>query len=108
MPKPSKKKQNPLSSLIFGKKTQNSGKGPKLSAVGAVEELFEEGSAMLAERYVCHRNTSKDNVSTLKITRGQDLNLSLVLYCLAVGISATSVFRFTFQFSLADMPDQIE
>ncbi|KAG5525413.1 hypothetical protein RHGRI_031915 [Rhododendron griersonianum] len=50
LPKPSKKKQNPLSSLIFGKKTQNSGKGPKLSAVGAVEELFEEGSAMLAER----------------------------------------------------------
>ncbi|KAF7127898.1 hypothetical protein RHSIM_Rhsim11G0092400 [Rhododendron simsii] len=50
LPPPSKKKQNPLSSLIFGKKTQNSGKGPKLSAVGAVEELFEEGSAMLAER----------------------------------------------------------
>lgn len=24
----------------------------KLSAVGVVEELFEEGSAMLAERYV--------------------------------------------------------
>jgi len=50
LPPPSKKKQNPLASLIFGKKTQNSGKGTKLSAVGAVEELFEEGSAMLAER----------------------------------------------------------
>ncbi|KAL3814654.1 hypothetical protein ACJIZ3_015922 [Penstemon smallii] len=46
-----KKKQNLLSSLIFGKRSQNSTKGTnKLSAVGVVEELFEEGSAMLAER----------------------------------------------------------
>ncbi|KAK4476719.1 hypothetical protein RD792_015879 [Penstemon davidsonii] len=46
-----KKKQNLLSSLIFGKRSQNSTKGTnKLSSVGVVEELFEEGSAMLAER----------------------------------------------------------
>lgn len=44
----------------------------------------------------------------LRLPVVEDSNLSLVLYCLAVGISATSVFRFTFQFSLADMPDQIE
>ncbi|XP_042002281.1 probable protein phosphatase 2C 5 [Salvia splendens] len=48
---PPKKKQNLLYSLIFGKKFQNSSKGAnKLSAVGVVEELFEEGSAMLADR----------------------------------------------------------
>ncbi|KAI5398610.1 hypothetical protein KIW84_064106 [Lathyrus oleraceus] len=47
-----RKKPNMLSSLLFGKKSQNStNKGTnKLSAVGAVEELFEEGSAMLTER----------------------------------------------------------
>lgn len=47
------KKQTLLNSLFFGKRSQNSmNKGSsKLSAVGVVEELFEEGSAMLAERY---------------------------------------------------------
>ncbi|KAK2403153.1 hypothetical protein P8452_09257 [Trifolium repens] len=47
-----RKKQNMLSSLLFGKKSPNStNKGTnKLSAVGVVEELFEEGSAMLTER----------------------------------------------------------
>ncbi|KAH6819055.1 Protein phosphatase 2C family protein [Perilla frutescens var. frutescens] len=46
-----RKKQNLLYSLIFGKKSHTSSKGAnKLSAVGVVEELFEEGSAMLAER----------------------------------------------------------
>ena len=47
-----KRKQNSLTSLIFGRKSLNStSKGTnKMSAVGAVEELFEEGSAMLAER----------------------------------------------------------
>lgn len=43
-----RKKHNVLGSL-FGKRSQNSS-SKKLSAVGAVEELFEEGSAMLAER----------------------------------------------------------
>ncbi|KAL1549766.1 putative protein phosphatase 2C 5 [Salvia divinorum] len=48
---PPGKKQNLLYSLIFGKGSQNSSKGAnKLSGVGVVEELFEEGSAMLAER----------------------------------------------------------
>ena len=48
------KKQNLLSSLIFGKKSQTSANKAtnKLSAVGVVEELFEEGSAMLTERYI--------------------------------------------------------
>ncbi|KAJ0940758.1 hypothetical protein HanRHA438_Chr02g0086981 [Helianthus annuus] len=48
-----KKKQNRLTSLIPGKRFHTSlNKGPsKLSSVGTVEELFEEGSAMLAERY---------------------------------------------------------
>ncbi|KAK4491365.1 hypothetical protein RD792_002104 [Penstemon davidsonii] len=51
LPRTPKKKQNLLASLIFGKGSQNSTKGTnKLSAVGVVEELFEEGSAMLAER----------------------------------------------------------
>lgn len=51
LPPSPKKKQNLLTSLMFGIRRQNSGKGPnRLSAVGAVEELFEEGSAMLAER----------------------------------------------------------
>ncbi|WCJ43003.1 Protein phosphatase 2C family protein [Euphorbia peplus] len=47
-----RKKQNVLTSLLFGKKSLNSVTKAtnKLSAVGVVEELFEEGSAMLAER----------------------------------------------------------
>lgn len=53
LPPTPRKKQNLLSSLIFGKRYQNPTKGTnRLSAVGAVEELFEEGSAMLAERYL--------------------------------------------------------
>lgn len=53
LPTTPKKNQNNLRSLIFWKKSQSSvNKLPdKLSSVGAVEELFEEGSAMLAERY---------------------------------------------------------
>ncbi|XP_072975478.1 probable protein phosphatase 2C 33 isoform X1 [Typha angustifolia] len=52
LPPSPKKNQNKLRSLIFGKKVQNSsGKlANRLSSVGAVEELFEEGSAMLEER----------------------------------------------------------
>ncbi|KAH6810100.1 Protein phosphatase 2C family protein [Perilla frutescens var. frutescens] len=51
-PSPPPKKYNKLKALFFRK---NSGKSTnklakKLSAVGIVEELFEEGSAMLAER----------------------------------------------------------
>lgn len=49
-----RKRQSPLTSFILRKKSQNlTNKGTSnLSAVGVVEELFEEGSAMLAERYV--------------------------------------------------------
>ncbi|KAK1440427.1 hypothetical protein QVD17_06254 [Tagetes erecta] len=52
IPQIPKKKQNLLTSLIPGKRFHNSlNKEPnKLSAVGAVEELFEEGSAVLSER----------------------------------------------------------
>ncbi|KAL6132749.1 hypothetical protein ACLB2K_064988 [Fragaria x ananassa] len=50
LPPTPRKKQNMLTSLIFGKKSQNGSKTNKLSTVGVVEELFEEGSAMLAER----------------------------------------------------------
>lgn len=54
LPSIPRKKQNVLSSLLFGKKSLNSVSKAtnKLSAVGVVEELFEEGSAMLAERFV--------------------------------------------------------
>ncbi|CAM8936792.1 unnamed protein product [Rhodiola kirilowii] len=49
---PPKIKQNKLSAWIFGKKLHNSinKSNNKLSSVGVVEELFEEGSAMLDER----------------------------------------------------------
>ncbi|XP_058002867.1 probable protein phosphatase 2C 5 isoform X1 [Hevea brasiliensis] len=52
LPSIPRKKQNMLNSLLFGKKSLNSVNKAtnKLSAVGVVEELFEEGSAMLAER----------------------------------------------------------
>ncbi|KAJ4719377.1 Phosphatase 2C family protein [Melia azedarach] len=52
LPPTPRKKQNMLSSLLFGKKAQDSMNkaSNKLTAVGVVEELFEEGSAMLAER----------------------------------------------------------
>ncbi|KAL6560600.1 hypothetical protein OROGR_004159 [Orobanche gracilis] len=52
LPPTTKKRQNLLISLIFGKRCPNSVRGSnnRLSTVGVVEELFEEGSAMLAER----------------------------------------------------------
>ncbi|XP_073038661.1 probable protein phosphatase 2C 5 isoform X1 [Primulina eburnea] len=51
LPLTPKKKQNLLSSLVFRKRSQSSMKGTsKPASVGAVEQLFEEGSAMLAER----------------------------------------------------------
>lgn len=52
LPPTPRKKQTLFNTLLFSKKFRNSlGKNSKLSAVGVVEELFEEGSAMLAERY---------------------------------------------------------
>ncbi|CAL5194796.1 unnamed protein product [Lathyrus oleraceus] len=52
LPPTPRKKHNMLTSLFFGKKSENSTNKAtsKLSAVGVVEELFEEGSAMLIER----------------------------------------------------------
>ncbi|XP_057765831.1 probable protein phosphatase 2C 15 [Salvia miltiorrhiza] len=51
-PSPPPKKYNKLKALFFRKKSWISTNklAKKLSAVGIVEELFEEGSAMLAER----------------------------------------------------------
>lgn len=53
-PLPSPKKQNKFRALLFRKRSHDSANklSKKLSAVGIVEELFEEGSAMLAERLV--------------------------------------------------------
>ncbi|KAI8555615.1 hypothetical protein RHMOL_Rhmol05G0186200 [Rhododendron molle] len=52
LPPTPKKKHNLFSSLIFGKMSRTclSKSTNKLSAVGVVEEIFEEGSAMLTER----------------------------------------------------------
>lgn len=46
------KKQNAFASLLSRKKhtDTNNKNGKKLSSVGVVEELFEEGSAVLADR----------------------------------------------------------
>ncbi|KAM7469928.1 hypothetical protein LguiA_008111 [Lonicera macranthoides] len=49
-PTPKKKQKNLFNSLIFGRRSSTN-KANKLSTVGVVEELFEEGSAMLAERF---------------------------------------------------------
>ncbi|KAL8161309.1 hypothetical protein V2J09_012798 [Rumex salicifolius] len=51
-PTPSPKQRNKLKSFCFWRKSRSLPKelSKKLSAVGIVEELFEEGSAMLAER----------------------------------------------------------
>ncbi|KAM7273230.1 hypothetical protein ACFE04_027894 [Oxalis oulophora] len=57
---PTLRKKQKLSSLLFRKKFQNSSDkaANKLSAVGVVEELFEEGSAMLEERLGNPLNTN--------------------------------------------------
>ncbi|XP_022733815.1 probable protein phosphatase 2C 15 [Durio zibethinus] len=51
-PLPPPKKQNKLRTFLFRKRSCDSANklSKKLSAIGTVEELFEEGSAMLAER----------------------------------------------------------
>ncbi|KAJ8529574.1 hypothetical protein K7X08_036409 [Anisodus acutangulus] len=49
LPPTPKKKQSLLTSFLFRRRSHNA-RSNKLSAVGVVEELFEEGSAMLAER----------------------------------------------------------
>jgi len=54
LPATPRKQHNVLSSL-FGKRSNSTDKSTnKRSAVGAVEELFEEGSAMLAERFISY------------------------------------------------------
>ncbi|KAK1394060.1 PPM-type phosphatase domain-containing protein [Heracleum sosnowskyi] len=58
-PSPPPKKQNRFRALLFRKRSHDSASklSRKLSAVGIVEELFEEGSAMLAERFDTCRNS---------------------------------------------------
>lgn len=58
---PPPKKQNKLRALLFRSKSKGSASklSKKLSAVGIVEELFEEGSAMLAERFALFFTKSK-------------------------------------------------
>ncbi|KAF7808857.1 putative protein phosphatase 2C 15 [Senna tora] len=60
-PPPPPKKQNMLRALLFRKRSRDSaGKlSKKLSAINIVEELFEEGSAMLAERLGSDDNTGQ-------------------------------------------------
>ncbi|KAM5567781.1 putative protein phosphatase 2C 15 [Rosa sericea] len=61
------KKQNKLRALLFRKKSRDSAHklSKKLSAVGIVEELFEEGSAMLAERLGNDECTAQSTTSGL-------------------------------------------
>jgi hypothetical protein len=49
-----KRNQNKLKSLLFGRRSHSSiGKfGGKSASIGSVEELFEEGSTVLEERYI--------------------------------------------------------
>ncbi|XP_020588464.1 probable protein phosphatase 2C 3 [Phalaenopsis equestris] len=61
------KELNKLKCLGFRKKSRDSPSNlaKKLSAVGVVEELFEEGSAMLAERLGGHQSASSKLYSSL-------------------------------------------
>lgn len=66
LPLPSPVKQQNKFRSLFGKKPQNAaGKPNKLSSVGAVEELFEEGSAMLEER-LGKSFSSRENTGLLR------------------------------------------
>lgn len=55
-PSSPKHNQNKLRSLLFGRRSHSSvgklGNKKKSASFGSVEELFEEGSAMLEERHV--------------------------------------------------------
>jgi hypothetical protein len=52
-----KKNHNKLKSLFRRRSHSSVGKlGGKSASIGSVEELFEEGSAMLEERYACCSN----------------------------------------------------
>ncbi|XP_027364084.1 probable protein phosphatase 2C 15 isoform X2 [Abrus precatorius] len=66
-PTPPPKKRNKLRDLLFRKRSRDSaGKlSKKLSAINIVEELFEEGSAMLAERL-----GNDDNLNSGQSTSG--------------------------------------
>uniref|UniRef100_A0A3Q7ENT9 protein-serine/threonine phosphatase n=1 Tax=Solanum lycopersicum TaxID=4081 RepID=A0A3Q7ENT9_SOLLC len=63
LPPTPRKKQNLLTSFLFRRRSQNA-RSNKLSAVGVVEELFEEGSAMLAERLACLFYPGKGRIIT--------------------------------------------
>ncbi|XP_050224463.1 probable protein phosphatase 2C 15 [Mercurialis annua] len=63
------KKQNKLKALLFRKKSHDAANrlAKKLSAVGIVEELFEEGSAMLAERLGNDESTTQSGLFTCAV-----------------------------------------
>ncbi|KAL0292034.1 UNVERIFIED_CONTAM: putative protein phosphatase 2C 3 [Sesamum calycinum] len=88
-PPPTPKKYTKLKALLFRKKSYGSANklSMKLSSVGIVEELFEEGSAMLAERL------GNDD------TRGQTSSLFVCAVCQAdlapnegISVHAGSIF----------------
>ncbi|KAL0424713.1 UNVERIFIED_CONTAM: putative protein phosphatase 2C 15 [Sesamum radiatum] len=88
-PPPTPKKYTKLKALLFRKKSYGSTNklSMKLSSVGIVEELFEEGSAMLAERL------GNDD------TRGQTSSLFVCAVCQAdlapnegISVHAGSIF----------------
>ncbi|KAF9606020.1 hypothetical protein IFM89_021452 [Coptis chinensis] len=76
------KKQNMFSSFMFGKKSQNSinKSTNKLSSVGVVEELFEEGSAILTERlgkdFPWKTNSGRCAVCQVDQPPGEDLSVN--------------------------------
>ncbi|KAI0513594.1 hypothetical protein KFK09_009621 [Dendrobium nobile] len=81
---------NKLKCLGFRKKSRDSTSklAKKLSAVGVVEELFEEGSAMLAER-LGHQSSSSQIYSTLFKCAICQLDLAP---CEGISVHAGSIF----------------
>ncbi|XP_042387936.1 probable protein phosphatase 2C 33 [Zingiber officinale] len=78
------KQQNKFRSLLFGKKSKNgAGKPTKLSSVGAVEELFEEGSAMLEESrgWICTVSKRKQGLELLVRWKNLCKELEVAVRC---------------------------
>jgi hypothetical protein len=76
-----KKNQNKLKSLFRRRSHSSVGKlGGKSASFGSVEELFEEGSAMLEERYV--------------------LIVVAMLYCICLFVDFLVITRYQFSFVL--------
>lgn len=103
------KKQNKLRSLIFRKRSHDHANrlAKKLSAVGIVEELFEEGSAMLAERLGNDSSTGQVSSSLFTCAVCQvDLAPSEGVSVHAGGIFSTSSKPWQGPFLCADCRDK--